>query len=75
MGDAAHLMTPFAGFGVNVALTDAQELARALESVVVRGQGGVGSNQVCCDMEHVADALQGYGKKMFVRAQEAPTAT
>ena len=71
MGDAAHLMTPFAGVRVNVALTDALDLAQALESVVARGQGRDGSNQVCCNMEHLAGALQGYEKKMFVRAQEA----
>ncbi|CAF9905530.1 MAG: hypothetical protein ALECFALPRED_001011 [Alectoria fallacina] len=75
LGDAAHLMTPFVGVGVNVALTDALELAQALESVAVRAQSRNDPNQVCCDMETLADALQDYEKKMFVRAKEAATAT
>lgn len=75
LGDAAHLMTPFAGVGVNVALTDALELAQALESVVVRRHDRDGSDQVCCVMEHLAGALQGYENKIFVRAQEAATET
>lgn len=60
LGDAAHLMTPFAGVGVNVALTDALELAQALESAVIRGQTRNDPDQVCCNVDTLAEALQGY---------------
>lgn len=62
LGDAAHLMTPFAGIGVNVALADALDLARALLKrkgdfeIDMRGQ--------------LADALQEYEGTMFERAEE-----
>ncbi|CAD6565373.1 MAG: hypothetical protein ASARMPREDX12_005792 [Alectoria sarmentosa] len=75
LGDVAHLMKPFAGVGVNILLTDALELAQAVESVVVRGQSRNDLNQVCCDMKTLTDVLQDYEKKMFVRAKEAATET
>lgn len=61
--------------GFNVALTDAFELAQALESVAFRGQSRNDPNQVCCNMKTLADALQDYEKGMFLRAKEATTAT
>ncbi|KAK1751223.1 monooxygenase asqM [Echria macrotheca] len=39
IGDAAHLMTPFAGEGVNVALEDAMKLARAIVDAVREKDG------------------------------------
>jgi 2-polyprenyl-6-methoxyphenol hydroxylase-like FAD-dependent oxidoreductase len=50
MGDAAHLMTPFAGVGVNVAMEDALELS---ETLVDAG-----------DQTPIAEALRGYEVKM-----------
>jgi 2-polyprenyl-6-methoxyphenol hydroxylase-like FAD-dependent oxidoreductase len=62
LGDAAHLMTPFAGVGVNVALADALGLARALLKR---------KNSFEADLHgNLADALQEYERPMFERAKE-----
>ncbi|KAJ2926281.1 hypothetical protein H1R20_g10813, partial [Candolleomyces eurysporus] len=37
LGDAAHVIPPFAGVGVNLAMHDAYDLAQALEKIVVEG--------------------------------------
>lgn len=60
LGDAAHLMTPFAGVGVNVALADALGLARALVKHVGE-EGG--------DLD-LGEAVREYEMAMFVRAKE-----
>jgi 2-polyprenyl-6-methoxyphenol hydroxylase-like FAD-dependent oxidoreductase len=62
LGDAAHLMTPFAGVGVNVALADALGLARALLKRKDSFEAGLYGN--------IADALQEYEGPMFERAKE-----
>ena len=62
LGDAAHLMTPFAGVGVNVALADALSLARAL--VKLKGTPEVNLKR------SLAQALQEYEEPMFERAKE-----
>ena len=62
LGDAAHLMTPFAGVGVNVALADALSLARAL----VKRKGAPEAEL----KRSLAEAWQEYEGTMFERAQE-----
>ncbi|KAI0428701.1 hypothetical protein F5Y09DRAFT_279358 [Xylaria sp. FL1042] len=63
VGDAAHLMTPFAGVGVNVALMDAFELAQGITDCVKAGS---------TDGDALATMLQQYEKGMFTRsAKEA----
>ncbi|KAF2756231.1 FAD/NAD(P)-binding domain-containing protein [Pseudovirgaria hyperparasitica] len=56
VGDAAHLMTPFAGVGVNVAMQDSLELA--LEIISANKSGYFGS------------ALENYELKMWKRARQ-----
>ncbi|KAI9764320.1 MAG: hypothetical protein M1840_008538 [Geoglossum simile] len=55
LGDAAHLITPFAGLGVNVAMHDALDLARAVVA--------------CRDRGDLAGAVRGYEVSMFERGK------
>lgn len=55
VGDAAHLMTPFAGEGVNVGMEDAMRLARA---VIAAGE----------DRKMLDQGVEAFEKEMFVRA-------
>jgi 2-polyprenyl-6-methoxyphenol hydroxylase-like FAD-dependent oxidoreductase len=57
VGDAAHLMTPFAGEGVNAAMLDALELA---ESIISAFKAGTSVDQ----------AVEEYETKLFPRAKD-----
>jgi 2-polyprenyl-6-methoxyphenol hydroxylase-like FAD-dependent oxidoreductase len=58
LGDAAHLMTPFAGVGVNVAMEDALSLATQIKQWK---QGGISSSLI--------EPIRAYEEEMFVRAE------
>ncbi|KAK0228673.1 hypothetical protein IW262DRAFT_1352226 [Armillaria fumosa] len=60
MGDAAHVMTPFAGEGVNNAMVDALELAEKV--VAALRDGSAGNTQ-----DNLAKAVKEYEEGMFAR--------
>ena len=59
VGDAAHLMTPFAGEGVNLAMLDSLELANNIITTY-KDKGGEGMD----------DAVKAYEEKMFSRTEK-----
>jgi 2-polyprenyl-6-methoxyphenol hydroxylase-like FAD-dependent oxidoreductase len=65
LGDAAHLMSPFAGEGVNLAMIDATELGLAL--VDFCKSAGDGKMQ---DAELLEETIRKYEKKMCERGAE-----
>ncbi|KAF8428556.1 hypothetical protein EV426DRAFT_584819 [Tirmania nivea] len=65
LGDAAHLMTPFAGEGVNSAMHDALDLANAIVHALKLGKGLVG----------ISEDIASYEKVMFARSQEGAQGT
>jgi 2-polyprenyl-6-methoxyphenol hydroxylase-like FAD-dependent oxidoreductase len=57
LGDGAHLMTPFAGVGVNLAMVDALKLAKTLV-------------EYAGEKENLVTALREFETEMFERADE-----
>jgi 2-polyprenyl-6-methoxyphenol hydroxylase-like FAD-dependent oxidoreductase len=64
LGDAAHVMTPFAGEGVNLAMTDAMQLATSIEKA-----SNIGT------IEALAIEIKAYEEDMFIRAKKVQQMT
>lgn len=58
VGDAAHLMTPFAGVGVNAAMMDSLSLAQAIIAFVEQGKD-----------ESLAEGIRKYEGEIFLRGE------
>ncbi|EJU00022.1 FAD/NADP-binding domain-containing protein [Dacryopinax primogenitus] len=67
IGDAAHLMTPFAGEGANMAMIDGAELAQALLSSLL--SAGTSPSQADV-LQALEKAIREYENRMFPRAEE-----
>ncbi|KAI9788247.1 MAG: hypothetical protein M1816_007013 [Peltula sp. TS41687] len=65
LGDAAHLMTPFAGEGVNTAMRDAMELAHAIQDASEKPVG----------KEELTRKIKRYEEDMFKRAGQVQALT
>lgn len=59
LGDAAHLMTPFAGEGVNLAMADAVDLSKAIVKASTEGQ-----------ITGLFDAIKEFEETMLVKSHE-----
>jgi len=65
LGDAAHLMTPYSGEGVNAAMRDSVELAAAI--IAASKQSG--------SKETLSNKVRSYEKDMFKRMHKFMTLT
>ncbi|KZT57870.1 FAD/NAD(P)-binding domain-containing protein [Calocera cornea HHB12733] len=68
IGDAAHLMTPFAGAGANMAMADGVDLAQSLLSAFSPSAGAEPADGALGPLD---TALRAYEARMGARAEEA----
>ncbi|KAL4805854.1 hypothetical protein BDV18DRAFT_13996 [Aspergillus unguis] len=66
LGDAAHLMPPWAGEGVNLAMWDSLSLSRAIGTAFQESQGQVQEHFI----RNLDPLLQAFEEEMFDRARE-----
>lgn len=66
IGDAAHLMTPFAGVGVNVAMEDALSLATQIKQWKQNVWDKAGSD---ASSSLLIEPVRAYEEEMFARAE------
>ncbi|KAK6088048.1 hypothetical protein SCUP234_01114 [Seiridium cupressi] len=72
IGDAAHLMTPFAGEGVNLAMKDALDLSEAIKEAWDEVIKGTGSEAFTSILER---KLPGVEANLFERSEETAEET
>ncbi|TPX11118.1 uncharacterized protein E0L32_007979 [Thyridium curvatum] len=70
VGDAAHLMTPFAGEGVNLAMWDSLDLANAIITAHLKSAGDAATFR-----KVVAPILREFDEAMFARSEEKARGT
>ncbi|WWD02817.1 hypothetical protein V865_000859 [Kwoniella europaea PYCC6329] len=69
MGDAAHVMSPFAGEGVNQALADALLLGQTLVPLFTTSASNTSHGQVAPTSQELNEALRTFEKQMMDRAR------